>query len=46
MGEEPQASHADAHLVRLDVGTGVCVSTREVGGPYDALVHDLVVVSA
>ena len=46
MDVEPQPSYADAHLVRLDVGTGVCVRTQEVGGPYDGLVHNLVVVSA
>lgn len=46
MDEEPQASYADAHLVRLDVGTGVCVLTRELGGPHDGLVHEVAVVRA
>lgn len=35
------APYADAHLVRLDVQTGVCVLTREVGGPRDGQGHDL-----
>ena len=35
------ATYADAHLVRLDVETGVCVLTREVGGPRDGQGHDL-----
>lgn len=26
---------ADAHLVALDVATGICVSTQELGGPND-----------
>lgn len=34
-------TYADAHVVRLDVETGVCVLTREVGGPRDGVVHDL-----
>jgi hypothetical protein len=30
-----------AHRVRLDVGTGVCVSTGEIGGPTPGRGHDL-----
>lgn len=43
-GLEPLPAYADAHRVRLDVGTGVCVRTREVGGPWDGQGHDLVLV--
>ena len=43
-GLEPLAGYADAHLVRLDVGTGVCVRVREVGGPADGSGHDLVLL--
>ena len=32
---------ADAFRVRLDVGTGVCVLTEEVGGPNAGKGHDL-----
>jgi hypothetical protein len=46
MDEEPRPSYADAHLVRLDVGTGVCVRTREVGGPYAGQGHELVVLDS
>ena len=45
-GLAPQPAYADAHRVRLDVGTGVCVRTREVGGPGDGQGHDLVLVQA
>lgn len=37
-------AYAGAYLVRLDVGTGVCVRTRELGGPADGQGHDLVLV--
>ena len=43
-GLEPRADYAEAHRVRLDVGTGVCVSAREVGGPDDGSGHDLVLL--
>jgi hypothetical protein len=45
-GRDPLPAYADAHLVRLDVGTGVCVLAREVGGPRDGQGHELVVVEA
>lgn len=45
-GLAPLPAYADAHLVRLDVGTGVCVRAREVGGPADGSGHDLVVLRA
>jgi hypothetical protein len=32
---DPDGPFADAHLVALDVATGICVSTRELGGPDD-----------
>lgn len=37
----PLRTYADHHVVRLDVLTGVCVLTREVGGPRDGVGHDL-----
>jgi hypothetical protein len=35
------AAYPDAHLVRLDVGTGVCVFTAEIGGLTPGQGHDL-----
>ena len=43
-GLKPLPAYADAHLVRLDVGTGVCVSTRDVGGPSDGQGHQIFVL--
>ena len=43
-GLDPLPAYADAHRIRLDVETGVCVHAREVGGPADGQGHDLVVV--
>ena len=40
-----RSGYADAHRVRLDVGTGVCVSARELGGPDAGSGHDLVLLS-
>jgi hypothetical protein len=42
----PRSEHVldvypDAYRVRLDVGTGVCVSTDEVGGLTPGVIHDL-----
>lgn len=34
---------ADAHRVRLDAGTGVCVLTEEIGGPFPGDGHELVI---
>ena len=39
--EPERATYAEAHLVRVDVQTGVCVLTREEGGPRDGQGHDL-----
>lgn len=43
-GLAPRAGYAEAHRVRLDVETGVCVSAREVGGPDPGSGHDLVLL--
>lgn len=43
-GLEQLPAYADAHRVRLDVGTGVCVRAREVGGPATGQGHDLVLL--
>lgn len=40
-GVPTRERYADAHRVRLDVATGVCVSAREVGGPDDGSGHAL-----
>jgi hypothetical protein len=40
-GLVPLPAYADEHRIRLDVGTGVCVLSREVGGPADGQGHDL-----
>lgn len=45
-GLTPLPAYADAHRVRLDVGTGVCVSAVEVGGPADGQGHDITVAQA
>jgi hypothetical protein len=42
----PRSEHVldvypDAHRVRLDVGTGVCVSTEAIGGPEPGVLHDV-----
>lgn len=39
----PGLRFADAHLVRLDVGTGVCVHTAEIGGDRPGEGHELVI---
>jgi hypothetical protein len=45
-GLEPLSAYADAHRVRLDTATGVCVRAREDGGPSDGQGHDLAIVQA
>ena len=45
-GLPPLPAYADAHRLRLDVQTGVCVQAREVGGPTDGSGHELVVLQA
>lgn len=39
----PGFSYADAHRVRLDVGTGMCVFREQVGGSADGAGHDLAI---
>jgi hypothetical protein len=41
LAQQPDFRYADAHRVRLDVGTGVCVLTEEVGGSRSGSGHDL-----
>ncbi|MGH3518598.1 MAG: hypothetical protein ACRDQ7_14510 [Haloechinothrix sp.] len=38
---DPSLRYADAHRVRLDVATGVCVYTEELGGTHAGNGHDL-----
>ncbi|MCW2614370.1 MAG: uncharacterized protein JWN08_1364 [Frankiales bacterium] len=45
-GFDPLPAYAETHLVRLDVGTGVCVLAREVGGPSAGQGHELVLLQA
>jgi hypothetical protein len=33
--------YATAHRVRLDLGTGICVLTEELGGSHAGAGHDL-----
>jgi hypothetical protein len=40
-GAQLRESYPDAVRVRLDVGTGVCVLTEEIGGPAPGRGHDL-----
>ena len=42
-GREPGLRYADAHRVRLDVGTGVCVLTEEIGGSRAGYGHEVVI---
>ncbi len=37
----PEHERPDAHRVRLDLETAVCVQTVEVGGPAPGVTHDL-----
>jgi hypothetical protein len=39
----PGFAYADAHRVRLDVGTGICVLTEEIGGSRTGSGHELVI---
>lgn len=44
MGEaEPDLVFAEAHRVRLDVATGVCVLTEEIGGSHAGRGHDVAI---
>lgn len=38
---DPDVRYADAHRVRLDVATGVCVYTEEIGGSRAGTGHDM-----
>lgn len=38
---DPSLRYADAHRVRLDVASGVCVYTEELGGTHAGRGHDL-----
>lgn len=40
-GLDLQSGYAEADRIRLDVGTGICVPAREVGGPADGERHEL-----
>lgn len=40
-GRDPDVRFAEAHRVRLDVGTGICVLTEELGGSRPGAGHDL-----
>jgi hypothetical protein len=40
-GAQLRESYPDAFRVRLDVGTGVCALTEEIGGPTPGRGHDL-----
>jgi hypothetical protein len=40
---DPEFRYADAHRVRLDVGTGVCVLTEQVGGSRSGQGHEVVI---
>ncbi|PXY20117.1 hypothetical protein [Prauserella flavalba] len=40
---QPDLRYADAHLVRLDVATGVCVYTEELGGSRAGSGHDVAI---
>ena len=45
-GLDPLPAYAEAHRVRLDLDTGVCVSAHEVGGSADGSGHHLEVLQA
>jgi len=39
--QDPTLAYPTAHRVRLDVGTGICVLTEELGGTHAGSGHDL-----
>jgi hypothetical protein len=41
--QQPELRYADAHRVRLDVETAVCVYTEEVGGSRPGIGHEVVI---
>lgn len=44
--QDPQLRYADAHRVRLDVATGVCVYPEELGGTRSGQGHDVRIEAA
>ncbi|WP_380166467.1 hypothetical protein [Jannaschia sp. R86511] len=40
---QPGHTHAEHHVVRLDLGTGICVRTEQVGGTQHGRGHDVVI---
>jgi hypothetical protein len=40
---DPSFRYPDAHRVRLDVATGVCVLTEEIGGSRPGAGHELII---
>lgn len=42
-GEDPTFTYPDAHRVRLDVGTGVCVANEQLGGTRAGTGHELAI---
>lgn len=43
LGDDPAFAYPDAHRVRLDVGSGVCVAIEQLGGTRDGTGHDLAI---
>ena len=41
--EDPTFTYPDAHRVRLDVGTGVCVANEQLGGTRAGTGHDIAI---
>jgi hypothetical protein len=41
--DNPTFTYPDAHRVRLDVGTGVCVANEQLGGTRNGTGHDLAI---
>jgi hypothetical protein len=41
--EDPTFTYPDAHRVRLDVGTGVCVASEQLGGTRAGTGHDIAI---
>lgn len=41
--EDPDFTYPDAHRVRLDVGTGVCVGNEQLGGTRAGSGHDIAI---
>lgn len=41
--EDPTSTYPDAHRVRIDVGTGVCVHSEQLGGTRSGAGHDITI---